>query len=554
MLFPNLMNLLKISQTKFLLLLIVCLAFSLRIINLTVGFPGLFVSNDEAILHMSALNMIANKTIFTLGNYGPLGSYVQLPFIALGSFVLLLSGKIHSVADLQYLLLTQEGYFIFIPRVISALFGTLIVLSTFRLSSSIFGKKQLALWSSFFAAVSFNLVHISHLARSLSPAIFFATLTVLFSVHCVKESRSDFKNTLLAFGFAAVAFGFHQVVGMIVLVPILISIRKIPSKRLAESFLFWLFLIFILNFLSLGDKFNQVFRPNNSLGLLLIRTPSFWLHQNTYEISALLFENVKLFWELILTDGLIFLLAIVGFLKVVEKRIKYAFSSYFLLGLFFSIFVFPPILRYSLQLIVFLPVFAGAGVYYLLKKSGRLTIFFIIFLASFNSIYWDAVLTRESTFTQMRRWVDNNIPVETPTAVTFYRMVGYTPSFDAAQLIRNFKPGYYQRSSNILKSGNYPYNVRNIVYLENFGRDSKRDNLTEGLRVFPAEYVIDGYYKDSDRVLSMTNNLELVAHFSPTGDAISGDRIPEMFQDAPESLPLFKLERPGIYFDVLRVK
>src|SRR3989338_7235909 len=157
------------NTVNIIFLLIIFTGLGLRGINLTVGFPMLYLSNDEAVYHLSALNMIANKTLFSLGNYGPLGSYLQLPFLALAYLVLFISGKVSSFADMELLLTAQEGYFMFIPRILSALFGTLTILSIYRLSIVLFKNKSAALWSSFFTAVSFNLVHVSHFARYLSP-------------------------------------------------------------------------------------------------------------------------------------------------------------------------------------------------------------------------------------------------------------------------------------------------------------------------------------------------------------------------------------------------
>lgn len=553
------MNLLKISQTKLILLFIVAFALMLRVVNLTVGFPGLYVSNDEAILHLSALNMIANKTIFSLSNYGPLGSYVQLPLLAIGILTLFLSGKIHSTRDLDLLLSTQEGYFIFVPRIISALFGVLCVLSIYRVSYVVTKNKQASLWAAFFTAVSFNLVHISHLARAFSPAIFFAILTVLFFFHSQIDNKSKFKNITLSFFYSAVAFGFHQIVGIVAIFPFLtlLSSRllKITLKEKFISVSVWFITILLLNFLGLGDKFFEIFRSNNSLSVTLIKTPNFWLSKSFSASISIILDNVKIYWELILTDGLILLFAIWGFLKAKFSRsVNGIFISYAMLGFVLSTFVFPPILRYFLQVIVFLPVFAGITAYSLLKGKSILLSLLIIFLASFNSIYWNGLITKEATFGEMRKWVDATIPAQTPIAVTFYRTVGYTPSKKAAEIIREFKPGYYLRMSNLLTYSDYPYNVRNIVYLENFGKNSKLENLYAGLEVFPAKYVIDAYFKDSERLLNMTDNLELVAHFSPTGDVISKERIPEAFADAPENLPLFKTDRPGIYFDILRIK
>src|SRR3990167_9754156 len=156
MYYPNLMNLLKNIPSKYILLYIVIIGFLLRVNNLMIGFPQLFVSNDEAIYHLSALNMLANKTPLTIGNYGPLGAYIQIPFILLSFLTLKFSGVVNSVKDLEILLVTQEGYLLFIPRIISVLFGTLSILVTYKLAQILFNNKKVALWASFFFADSFN--------------------------------------------------------------------------------------------------------------------------------------------------------------------------------------------------------------------------------------------------------------------------------------------------------------------------------------------------------------------------------------------------------------
>ena len=240
------MNLLKNIPSKYILLYIVIIGFLLRVNNLMIGFPQLFVSNDEAIYHLSALNMLANKTPLTIGNYGPLGAYIQIPFILLSFLTLKFSGVVNSVKDLEILLVTQEGYLLFIPRIISVLFGTLSILVTYKLAQILFNNKKVALWASFFFAASFNLVHISHQARPWSGAIFFALISVFFAIKSLKDNEN--KNTLLAFMFAAVAFGLHQIAGIVVALIILVrffgdSGRVISKINLVGIFSFLIFLV-----------------------------------------------------------------------------------------------------------------------------------------------------------------------------------------------------------------------------------------------------------------------------------------------------------------------
>ena len=547
------------NTVNIIFLLIIFTGLGLRGINLTVGFPMLYLSNDEAVYHFSALNMIANKTLFTLGNYGPLGSYIQIPFLALGYVVLYLSGKVDSIAGMQLLLTTQEGYFLFVPRIISALFGTLTILSTYKISLELFKNKYAALWSGFLVAVSFSLVHVSHLARPWSPALLFSSLTILFAIKSIDHKRRNFRNTLIAFVFSAIAFGFHQITGLVVIFLILVYVKKPLTSTFSKKYIFsfstWIFLIIVFNYLSLGGNIFQVFGHQNTSSLNLIRSPSYWFTQSPNELLSTLVGNLKVFWNLILAEGLILLLALYGFFKEkIHSHFKIGFIFLFITNIFLALFIFPAILRYLLPSIVLLPIFAGIAMHRLLKNRSLVFVAFIIFLASFNSIYWNYLITRTPTFMQMRQWLDNNIDAKTPIASTSYRKVGYVPSAEASEPIRKFRPGYYMKAANLIKANDYPYNVRNILYLESFNRKTKLENLDAGLTVFPAEYIIDAYFKNTDRLLDMRTDFELIAHFSPTDNSIHEQRIPELFFDSGHVFPLFILDRPGPYFDIIKIK
>lgn len=551
------MNFFKNIPSKYILLIILTIGLIVRIINLTIGFPMLYLSNDEAVFHLSALNIIANKTIFSLGNYGPLGTYIQIPIILLASLVLFVSGKIASISDLEFLLITQDGYFMFIPRVISATFGVLTILVIYKLSLKLFKNKSVALWSAFFVAVSFSLVHVSHFARSLSGALFFTTLSVIFAVESTKDPRRQFKNRLLSFIYAAVAFGFHQIFGIAVIFPLVVTLKTYSIKKFRTftiPLIIWFLLILIMNYLSLGSKIFEVFKSNNSLGVELIRSPGYWLSKSSPEIVENLLGNIKMFWYLFLAEGLILLFAIYGFLKQkIKYNLKLAFVAFFTTSIFFSVFIFPPVLRYFLPTIVFLPIFAGVAVHRLLQKKHFLLSVCLIAIVSFNSTYWNYLKLQEPTFVQLRKWVEKNIPPETPLVSTYYRSIGYVPSRSASAPIRKSRPGYYLRAADLI-GDNYPYNVRNILYLEGFNKMSKIDNLNAGLSVFPAEYIIDAYYRDQDRLIDMAEEFELIAHFTPTEGKIYKRRIPEMYADSANNFPFLILDRGGPYFDILKVE
>lgn len=563
MLFLNLNNFARNIPSKYILLFILIFGFLLRVNRLTLGFPMLYVSQDEAIYHLSALNMIANTTPFTIGNYGPLGAYIQFPFLALASAMLFLVGKISNLHDIQFLLLTQEGYMLFIPRVISAMFGMLSILATYWLAKDLFHKKEIALWAAFLAAISFNLVHISHLARGWSPAIFFALIAVKFSVNSVSDGRGEFKNTILAFVLAAIAFGFHQISGIIILLIILIRIfgkqfKKyyIFSKPNLYGFLLWFLLVFIFNYLSLGKDFLSTVIPQNYSPLHLITIPE--KSKGLNGILQYLIERgtlTKFPHDLILSDGIIFVLAVVFFLKKKIDRIYLAFLIFFIFNSILLSVVLPVLMRYYLLSLMLFPTFGGIILWTLTKRRfGFILVLFLLFAASFNSIWWNALIAKKTTFEEARDWLATNIPVKTPIATMGIRTLGYSPSRDAADVIRRIDPGYYRTSSSLI-GDSYPPNVRNVIYMGQFKRESESANLKAALEVYPIKYVVNAYLNSSQRLINEKSNvkLRLVAHFSPTGEIIYDKDIPGILIDAGNAVPLMKVNRAGPYIDILEI-
>lgn len=559
--FQSLKSLYKNIPSKYILLFIVLIGFLLRANNLTIGFPILYVSNDEAIYHLSALNMIASKTPFTLGNYGPLGAYMQLPFLVLTSAILFLTGKVQSIRGIEFILATQEGYMLFIPRVISAMFGTLSILVIYVISCDLFKSKKTALWSAFLAAVCFNLVHISHLGRGWSPALFFSLLSVKYALDSVLKKGHAQKNTVLSFSFAAIAFGFHQMSAMVLLLVFLIKLygskyynRPLKTRANFVGLFLLASFLFIFNWLSLGKNFFTVLAPENpTVGL--VKLPPF---------NEGIYTFLKYFWDrgtftdlprdLLLSDGLIIFLAAIFFLRAKVQKIYIPFVIFFLVNLISIALVLPIFTRYLLISMIFLSVFAGKVISELSIRTSRIFFIVLIGMIAFNAIYWNILLLRKTTFNELRNWLDLNVPVDTPIAATNLRNIGYVPSEPARNVISEFIPNYYGRASSIV-GDSYPYNVRNIIYVDSFDTGSKQKNFEEALRHYPVKYIIDSYMLSGERLINKNSsiNLELVAHFSPTGDTILEKRFPQILVDAGFAVPLVTIERPGIYFDVLKV-
>lgn len=557
--FPNLKNFLRNIPSKYILLVIVFLGFILRVNNLTIGFPILFVSNDEAVYHQSALNMLANKTPFTIGNYGPLGAYFQIPFLLLAFVVMFITGKVNSVGEMELLLVTQEGYLLFIPRIISAMFGTLSILVAYLLAKELFNLRKIALWASFFFAVSFNLVHISHQARAWAPSIFFCLLAVLFAVKSTGFTKNQLKNTLLSYFFSAVSFGFHQMSGLVFILIILIRIfysrdnKKLLAIYDLVGILLWISAILIFNFLSLGSNFLSVLSPNHpAVGLVLVPPDKNFAELLIYFFSPLKF--LRTLYNLIIADGVIVILTALFFLQKLRERLIYPFLIYIIFNLLIAVSLFPQFLRYLLPSFFLVPILAAPTLVSIKGKFSKsyLLILLIVVAALFNSIYWNLLILREPTFIQVRKWLDQNISAEVPVAYSASRYFGYTPAFDAGEIVRRNKANYYLRSARLIGQKYHP-NVRNILYTNHLEGSTKKEGLEKGIAIYPVNIVIDSYLMPSDRLLTSLDQekFKLVVHFSPTGGKLYNDSIPQPLVDPAFHFPLFRVERVGPYFDVL---
>ncbi len=201
-----------------------------------------------------------------------------------------------------------------------------------------------------------------------------------------------------------------------------------------------------------------------------------------------------------------------------------------------------------------LSIFSGYQVSKFTKDNKFISLILIL-LCLFLPLYWNFLIARESTYNIVQEWINTNISAKTYFAVTERRSLSYVPSTSVSQTLRSFSPGYYETASDFIKD-TFPDNVRNVIYLGEFKKTSKNTNLNEALKYFPVSYVVDTYLGSYDRLLnnSHISKLQLIAHFSPTGNIISDEKIPELFFDAPYVFPLFKLERPGPYFDIIKIK
>ncbi len=555
MLFPNLKNFwLNIKRDK---ILVGILAFGLilRGLNPTFGSPSLYVSNDEAVAHLAALNMLAAKTPVSIANYTPLGAYVQIPFLAASYGAMRIFGSIGNLGDFRLFILTHGGYFLFISRLMSAMFGTLMILVIYKLTRLLFGIKSVGLIAAFFCAVSFNLVHISHFGRPWAGALFF----FLLAFYKTLKNKTFFPYIL-----TGLSYGFHQV-GIFALPFLIFFLKKSTLKKNLVGIFIAAILVFIFSLLTLKvgiiksiENEQSFLKPHTIIVDFLAEKLNINSFVSTLKLNSAKYYLVNLFF----TDGILLVFGIWGMVKAARSKtssrilIIYIFC-YFL----FASFFFYPLLRYLLPAIMLLIPFAAFGVYSIFNRR---TFFIILLLAiaSINSLWWNWLYLKTPTFIQAASWVNKHIPESVPIAYNGGRFQVFAPSKPAIAQMQKFSPKSYKELQTILPNTEID-NVRNIVYLDKIKVSGKFEQVKEVWQNYQVKYMIDYYLDPVDSLIdSHPGNFYLITRFNPDiKNRMTG--IAEPLFDATsnfdsfeirKNLSMYSLTRIGPYFDILGIK
>lgn len=536
-----------------LLLIALFLGLLLRGSNPTFGSPTLYVSNDEAIAHLSAYNMIANKTPYSVANYTPFGAYVQIPFL-IGSFIAMkIFGIVTSISNFEQFILTHEGYFLFIPRLISALFGVLLILVIYKITLELFKEKRLAIISAILAAVSFNLVHISNTGRPWSAMLFFASLAIYFAL----KNRSG-----LSLFFCAIGFGFHQ--GSILILPLLFFLNKKWNFLYFLKIVFLMLIMLILNSLVITQGFLESINNNQSFLMANRFLADLIVGNKDLFNSAIvtLKSNLSIYYleNFFITDAVVTFFGILGLTLTSIKSFRFKQIHLFaLLYFIFASLFFHPLIRYLLPLLILLIPFASFAIIRLLTRE--FLVIMLLILASINSIWWVSIYIKEPTFVLAQEWIKSNIEDHIPLAYTGGRFNYLVPNNSAISYMRKFSDNSFARLQSV---GSYnSENVKSVVFLNKIPGTTQMDKLKKIYKEYRIYYVID-YYLDPKDSLYFNNpgDFLLIKRFSPITDrSVTG--IAEPLFDSSSNFDLFdqrkngsmyELTRVGPYYDILKIK
>lgn len=559
----------KLKKDKYLniiLLVIILFGFINRFINPTFGSPVLYVNGDEAPNYLNALYIIAEKNPFIdVAIYPPFGAYIQIPFLLLAFIGELIFGGIKSIAELKFFILTNQGYFLFIPRIISGIFGGLTLFLIYKITNLLYPKKQLiSLFSTLLVALSFNHVQMSNSGRPWAPSMFFFLLAVLFSIKSVLYIKNKLVNSITAAFYTVISYGFHQV-GIFSLW-FFIVLRVYQNKHSFSKVLKDKNTMFGIIIGNLGVLFIMIL---NSYGPQTGLFRDIGQYPSNYSLISKLTDIVRnnhiiyYLQQFLVSEPIIFIFFIVSLL-ITRRLNNHIFRAvfFYLISTFLIVSFSFAQTRYMLPVILIMPFFAGFALEVFISSLKRgvikqIIITVIVIIAAFNSVLWSSLYIKKPTFIQAHDWIEHHIKPEEVILSTAIRFSAYTPAKDVLPIQQKEDPGFYHQVAELLKEGEYPRNVRNIIYLGKVGRlvSEETPRILETLPV-SYKYIIDIYWDElKDSKLSQVDKTKysLKASFSPLKNRSSvkiTQNILTTVDRIPLPLELLRLERAGPFVDI----
>ena len=321
------------KSTKMWLLVIMLFAVFFRFWDITNIPPGLYP--DEAMNGSNTLEAIetGDYKVFYPENNGREGLFINIQSI----FVRFIGAEPWAL------------------RLPSAIFGTFTILGIFFLSRILFKNDRLALFASFFTAVSFWHINFSRIGFRAITAPFFLVWGLYFLMRIYHDKGSTKSQTLSAaiggflFGLGANSYIAYRITPLIAAIPIIIGFikfgKKDPSRKscfpcLAVLYIFFAFaaIIPLLIFFAENpaDFFGRTAKisvfselsPLAKLAFNVLKTIGMFWYHGDFNWRHNFAGEPELFWPV----GLFFA---VGLFTAIKNLFRKNFNSFFLLAWFF---------------------------------------------------------------------------------------------------------------------------------------------------------------------------------------------------------------------------
>ncbi len=536
----------------------------IRVVNPTFGLPTLYVIPDEVDTHLAAFEMIASRTITTFSYYPPLGSYIQIPFLVIGYIAMRLFGLISSLKDFQLYVTSHEGAFLFIPRLLSGVFGAATVVMVYLIALEIFVKHKykhsIALWSMFFMAFLGTHLRLSHTGKSWAASMFFGSLSLYFLLRSINYRYKKGFHVIISSLTLALAGGFHFTAYFLLIPLILIRISQFKLKKLLHQ-------DNLISFIAISIPILSFFIYN------LLRTttasyPRYILENFQLIIRQLNVYNLKGYLESLFFSEPVFTVFLFSSLLLINKWGKTLKILGLYAGTYFVVFAVgyhPQLsyLHYVLHIFVVLSVFVGFATHHYLHKLPKVFRPFLIIIIVSGTIlpqlFWLYLYHQIPTFIESKDWINQHIDQSTPIAYTDIRYVPFVPALKSIKLMQENQPGTYIRLSQVLPENTYSDNIREMILLPKItiaGGPNYPQVIMEYATTHRIKFIIQHYWDPAKKLLTEATSpqLKLIITFPPFRTNTTKAVLKNFIYPSGDLRQLFAIRNLGPYIDIFEIK
>jgi len=405
-------------SSRNILLLILALAFILRIAGVNYALPLTVVADEPAHLY-GPLQMLESRTLLPGLHpeeflqklyFPPYLSYLFLPFVSLvlGIWFLIVHVPLETF---KHLVALDPTYLFLVARFLSALAGTGAVYFVYKAAKNIFRDEHPALLSATALAFSYLHVDFSHWGRHWS------FVTLIFALVIWVLSRSDISpkyKYLSVAPLAGVGFGINYQAGIAAIFILLwfLLIDKMSIRQALKTR--WVWEISVCFLVLIGIVI--ALYPQN----LSVISPQAVVKYSADEPTGLFgfFWSYYFYFKLLLfSEPALLISLLVGLWIAYRNKLSRRFAVVSIL--FTVIYVAIFYLGFHLQgryILMLYPLFAIIGGYGLWKMGKWPSVLLLSFML-LTVLRFDQLLIRGDTRTQAREWIFENVPEQTSVAV-----------------------------------------------------------------------------------------------------------------------------------------
>ena len=309
------------------LLLLVIILFGLYLRAYHANYPVIGYHNWKETHYLTEARNFAREGFFKHGFFVPENDYPVLGGDPSGAH----ADTFPTISILVAIAFKIFGMNLAVARSIGILFGLGSIFAMYLLTKELFGRDDIALVSATLTAINPLLVFFSHNVQLINPALFFMLVGTYFYL---KWSKSNEKIDITYAAIFIALAGLTKYTFLIILVPILLTMKKEQIKDMFNIKKYWVSYLFLslipiwfIYNLSVGARTGKYTTTLSSIGIKPMFKVAWWSAMKNFTI-----DNYT-------TLGILF--ALIGLLAIIYfNKKKEAFAERFILSYALGAFLF----------------------------------------------------------------------------------------------------------------------------------------------------------------------------------------------------------------------